>query len=130
MPSSVPFSRLAVCLCAIFLTSFTSGSDLPYVGSWSNGRGDTLVITARTMRFASDKPVPYRDLTKATDGKMFDLEITAEGEVNFFSEKFLRLNCGDDEMRMTGFKSMGDLLHDKNAGSDFTWYKDDESEAD
>ena len=114
----------------MFVASLVSASDSPYVGSWSNGRGETLVITARTVRFASDKAVPYRDLTKATDGKIFNLEITAEGEVNAFAEKFLRLDCGDDEMRMTGFKSAADLLHDKNPGSDVTWYKDDDSQAD
>ena len=30
-----------------------------YIGQWSNGRGDTLAITATTIRFANDKPVKY-----------------------------------------------------------------------
>ena len=111
----------------MFVSSLVAAEKLPYLGEWSNGHGDTLMITAQTIQFASDKPVAYRDLTRATDGKAFMLQITAPGEVNAFAEKFLAIDCGDDEMRMVGFKSAADLLADKNPGSNVTWYRDDDS---
>ncbi len=114
-------------LCALMASATFAADELPYVGEWSNGRGETLVITAKTICFAQGKPVPYRDLTRATDGKSFTLQITAPGEVNGFAEKFLAVTCGDDEMRLVGYKSSEDLLQDKNPGSDVTWYKDDDS---
>src|SRR6266403_1574488 len=49
-----------------------------YVGEWSNGRGETLVITGSTIKFGSDRAVPYRDVTRVTNGREFHLEITSE----------------------------------------------------
>ena len=43
----------------------------PYIGEWSNGRGDTLVITSNTIRFGNDKAVNYHDITRVTNGKEF-----------------------------------------------------------
>lgn len=114
----------------VFAASALLAAEPPYLGEWSNGRGDTLLITATTIRFASDKAVGYRDLTGATDGKSFVLQITTAGEVNFFAEKFLSVACGDDEMRMIGYKSLADLQRDKNPGSDVTWYKEEDAAED
>jgi len=122
---SVRFRILFATACAA-ATSLLAADQSPYIGEWSNGHGDTLVITAKTMRFAEDKPVPYRDVTRSTDGKTFALEITAPGEVNFFAEKFLAIECGDDEIRMVGYKSQADLLHGEHQGSDVVWYKEDD----
>lgn len=123
-------SRGLVSACAIFLLSNLVAGELPYIGEWSNGRGETLMITAKTIRFAKDKPVPYRDLTRATDGQTFLLEITAPGEVNAFAQKFLALACGDDEMKMVGYRSLADSREAKNPGFDVTWYKEDDSAQD
>ena len=99
--------------------------DLSYLGEWSNGRGETLAITAKTIRFAQNKPLSYRDITRATDGKMFHLQITSAGDANGFGGKFLALSCAGDQMRVVGYRTQADLLHDVDIQSDVTWYKDD-----
>ena len=97
---------------------------LPYRGQWSNGRGETLVISAATLRFNRDRAVAYRDLTRATDGHRFELQITARGEVNGFSGKFLSVTCGRDEMRLVGFASHADLFRDENPLEETIWFKE------
>ena len=70
---------LACLFCLVVLSAASAASPAaPYVGSWSNGRGDTLVITGGTIKFANDKAVGYRDITRVTNGQEFDLEVTAE----------------------------------------------------
>ncbi len=59
---------LAVFLLAGLTASGKEWKD-PYVGSWSNGRGDILVISDSTIKFGRDKAVSYRDITRVTDGK-------------------------------------------------------------
>jgi hypothetical protein len=96
---------------------------LPYIGSWSNGRGETLKVTASTLRFNSDKAVTYRDVTKVTDGNYFLLEVTAKGKVNYFS-KYLSLTIDDDEMKMVLYNSYEDMLDGKNPQGESTWSRD------
>ncbi len=99
----------------------------PYVGSWSNGRGETLVITTSTIRFAGDKAVSYRDITRVTDEKEFNLEITAEGKLNYLT-RFLHVSMGDgdkpDEMKMTLYDSRKDMEDGENSQGEATWYRD------
>jgi hypothetical protein len=125
-------SRFSVAFMAIVLLTLAAtrplfADDEPaYIGNWSNGRGETLVITAKTLQFADDKPVPYRDLTRATDGATFILQITASGSVNAFAEKFLGIAISDDSMTITGYPSHAACREDRDAGSVVTWYKEDE----
>jgi hypothetical protein len=98
-----------------------------YVGKWSNGRGDTLAITATTIRFANDKPVKYRDVTKVTNGSEFHLEITSEEKLNYLT-KFLSLSMGEGEkpaeMKMTLYDSYKDMVDGANSQGEATWYRD------
>jgi hypothetical protein len=116
-------------LVALFffaLVLATRAADEPcYIGSWSNGRGETLTITSQTIQFADNTPVRYRDITRATDGKMFQIQITAKGKVNAFPGKFLLINCESDEMKMSGFASGADMQQDRGAVSEVTWFRDD-----
>jgi hypothetical protein len=96
---------------------------LPYVGNWSNGRGDTLFITGRTLRFGNDKRVTYRDVTKVTDGNHFSLKITTPGKINYLS-KYLALEMSGDEMKMTHYNSQGDMFDGQNPQGEATWYRD------
>jgi hypothetical protein len=99
----------------------------PYVGEWSNGRGDTLVITGSTIKFGRDKAVSYRDITRVTNGKEFNLQITTERELNYLT-KFLHISFGEsdksDEMKMTLYDSRKDLEAGENSQGEATWYRD------
>lgn len=101
---------------------------LPYVGSWSNGRGDTLAITANTIRFASDKAVNYRDVTKATNGQEFNLEVVSPGKLNYLT-KCLHISTGEgdkpDQMKMTLYDSRQDMEDGENSQGEATWYRDE-----
>ncbi len=102
-----------------------------YFGNWSNGRGETLVITARTLQFAEDDPVPYRDLTRGTDGAHFELQIAARGEVNAFAGKTLLLELRDDDsMKMTGYRSHAEAAHGGEEMQVVTWFRDEADEHD
>jgi len=94
-----------------------------YIGRWSNGRGEALSITAQTLRFANDRPVFYRDVTKVTDGNHFSLQITTRGKVNYFS-KFLALDVEKGEMKMTLYKSYREMFDGENPQGESTWYRD------
>lgn len=112
-------------LLGLVATSAIAADEAPaYLGHWSNGRGETLVITAKTLRFGDDKPVPYRDVTRATDGENFELQITAQGEVNGFSGKTLALVLEEGSMHMIGYRSHADYMEEKNPQQDVTWEKD------
>jgi len=99
----------------------------PYVGEWSNGRGDTLVITGSTIKFGRDKAVNYHDITRVTNGKEFNLEITTKGQLNYLT-KFLHVSFGEgdksDEMKMTLYDSRKDLEAGENSQGEATWYRD------
>lgn len=97
----------------------------PYIGEWSNGRGETLVITAGTIRFANDKAVNYRDITRVTNGKEFTLEIKSDGPLNYLT-KFLRISMSEksDEMKMTLYDSRKDAEDGENSQGEATWYRD------
>jgi hypothetical protein len=96
---------------------------MPYIGRWSNGRGETLAITARTLQFANDGPVYYRDVTKVTDGHHFSIQITSRGKVNYFS-KFLALSTENGEMTMTLYNSYRQMFDGENPQGESTWYRD------
>jgi hypothetical protein len=68
----------------------------PYIGEWSNGRGEPLLITATTIKFGNNNPVAYRDVTRASDGKSFTLQLTAKGKLNYLSP-FMRLTLSGKE---------------------------------
>lgn len=98
-----------------------------YVGEWSNGRGDTLVITGSTIKFGNDKAVNYRDITRVTNGREFDLQITTEGNLNYLT-KYLHISFGDgdktDEMKMTLYDSLKDMQDGANSQGEATWDRD------
>lgn len=101
-----------------------AADELAYIGQWSNGRGETLTITAKTIQFGDDRPIPYRDVTRATDDGSFELQITASGEVNAFPGKTLALMVEDDTMDMTGYLSHADYMQEKNPQQIVTWERD------
>jgi len=124
-------TRYVPLLLAVFLLAGLTASGKkwkdPYVGSWSNGRGDTLVITDSSIKFGRDKAVSYRDITRVTDGKQFNLEITSKGELNYLT-KFLHISMAEadktDEMKMTLYDSRKDLEAAENSQGEATWYRD------
>jgi len=117
-----------VAIAALFLLAVTvsAAPEPPYLGEWSNGRGETLIITAKTIQFAEDRPVPYRDITRATDGSSFELQITTRGDVNAFPGKTLALSSDGDTMEMTGYLSHEDYMQEKDPQQVVTWERDTE----
>ena len=99
----------------------------PYAGEWSNGRGETLVITESTIKFGRDKSVPYRDVTRVTNGREFHLEITTDAKLNYLT-KFLHISFGDgnktNEMKMTLYNSRKDMEDGENSQGEATWDRD------
>jgi len=120
----------ALIVCALFLGArFATAEDAqPYVGHWSNGRGETLVVTRNTLRFADDMPLKFRDVTRATDGSSFELLITTLGEENAFPGKTLSVVLEKDSMKITTYVSHDDYMQDKDPQSIVTWFKDGEAD--
>ena len=123
--------RFAVRLIALLFLAVTltasAADNLLYLGSWSNGRGETLVITKRTLQFGDDRAVAYRDVTRVSDGESFELEITTPGKINAFPGKTLYLTFEEGAMKMTGYKSHAEFMQGGEVQMEATWYKDDES---
>ena len=69
--------------------------------------------------------MPYRDVTRASDGHVFELQITARGEVNGFSGKFLSVTCRRDQMTVTDFASHADLFQEHDPLGEVTWFQDE-----
>lgn len=121
---ATPF--VAVVASLLLVVTLAATPEPPYVGDWSNGRGETLVITEKTIQYADDRPVPYRDVTRATDGSSFELQITARGDVNAFPGKTLALSLDGDTMEMTGYLSHEDYMQEKDPQQVVTWDKETE----
>jgi hypothetical protein len=81
----------------------------PYIGEWSNGRGELLVITSTTLRFQKDKPVPYRTIPRATVDSAHKLEITARGPVNYFQKFLWLIMRNEKEMIIEHFDSLSQI---------------------
>ncbi|MBD2771761.1 hypothetical protein [Iningainema tapete] len=95
----------------------------PYVGEWSNGRGETMSMTSNTIKFGRDKKLAYKNITKVTDGNYFEIQITSPGKINYFS-KYLALQVDGKQMKMTGYNSYKDMKAAQNQGLQVTWYRD------
>ena len=123
---SLGLVALALMIFAIISPALAAQDTLLYIGSWSNGRGETLVITAKTMQFGDNRPVAFRDVTGVSDGESYELEITAPGKINGFAGKTLHLTFEKDEMRMTGYKSHAEFMQGGDVQMQVTWFKDGE----
>ena len=119
-------ARLAALLFLACSVSASAADDLPYLGSWSNGRGETLVIKAKTMQFGDDRPVAYRDVTRVSDGESFELEITTPVKINALPGKTLYVTFEEDAMKMTAYKSHAEFMQGGEVQMEVTWYKEDE----
>lgn len=102
-----------------------AAEELPYVGSWSNGRGETLVITEKTIRFGDDRALPYKDITRATDGSSFELQINARGAANGFGGNTLGVECDGDSMKITAYSSHAAYMQGGEPQSVVTWFRED-----
>jgi hypothetical protein len=123
-------SRLALVAIAVWaLLAFdvAASEELPYFGQWSNGRGETLVITEKTIRFGDDRALPYRDVTRATDGSTFELQINAKAAANGFGGNTLGVECEGESMKITAYASHAAYMQGGEAQSIVTWFKDDDA---
>ncbi|MFN2475660.1 MAG: hypothetical protein ABR526_04880 [Chthoniobacterales bacterium] len=123
----VVYAIIALAAAAAF-SSLRASDERPYLGEWSNGRGETLKVTSSTLQFGSDKPVAYRDVTRATDGSDFELQITASGQVNAFPGKTLGLHCESDTMKMTGYASHAAYMQGGEVQMEVAWDRDSDED--
>ena len=111
-----------LCVAALFISSLAgiTKEPVPYIGEWSNGRGETLVITAKTIQFIDNKAVPYVDVTEEGEDS-YTLELKPSGEMNYLSKFMVFKLKGEEEMASEGYDSM-----EENAEyvSTATWYRD------
>lgn len=121
-------SGIALLAGVVALSQLRASEAQPYLGEWSNGRGETLKVTARTLQFGNDKPVAYRDVTRATDGSDFELQITSAGKVNAFPGKTLGIHCEGDTMKMTGYASHADYMQGGEVQMEVTWDRDSDED--
>ena len=115
---------LIAALALIGAAATALANEQPYAGSWSNGRGETLVVTKTTLQFGSDRPVRYQDLTRLADGGAFELRITSPGEINAFPGKTLLVEITGDSMTMTAYESHAELLRGGAGKSRVIWQRD------
>lgn len=113
----------AVFVCGLGTLSLSAGEP-PYLGEWSNGRGETLSVSKGRLQFADNKPAPYRDVTADSGGGRFELLLTAVGKVNAFPGKTVAVECAGDAMAMRTFASHAKYLEGQDALSIVHWYKD------
>ena len=132
LPRVTARSLFAFAILSILAAGTAStAEELPYLGNWSNGKGETLVITAKTIRLGDERALPYRDVTRATDGSAFELQITGRGAARGFGGNTLGIVCEGDSMKITAYASHAAYMEDGAAQSIVTWFKDDEeAEAD
>lgn len=114
---------VAIFVCALSVLSLRAGEP-PYLGEWSNGRGETLSIRKSSLQFADNKSAPYREVTAEADGGRFELLITAPGSVNAFPGKTVAVECESDSMSMRTFVSHEKYLEGKDPLSIVHWYRD------
>ena len=119
---------ILVSFCVLLLgVAVAAAATQPYLGEWSNGRGDTLRIKSNTIQFGSDKSVTYRDITRVTNGQEFDLEITSAGKLNYLT-RFIHLSLAEgdkpQEMKATFYDSLKDMRDGQNSQGEATWYRD------
>lgn len=94
----------------------------PYIGKWSNGRGETLSITPSQIQFDHNKKLGYKDITRVTDGNSFQIQITSRGKFNYF-QKYMFLRTDGKQMTITGYNSYEDMYSGQNQGSEVTWFR-------
>jgi hypothetical protein len=94
----------------------------PYVGVWSNIRGNVLKITKNTIQFQSDNPISYHDITRVTDGNFFHLELDVNDSTNFFQRYIYVEMKNAEEMSLQLFSSEEDHLSGKY--SEGKWFRD------
>jgi hypothetical protein len=109
-------------LCLMAFVDAGASQKPPYIGGWSNGRGETLLLTATTLTFGKDKPVRYKDVTKVTDNRRFAIQLLGNKKLNYFT-KFLVFEVDGKEMKLTLYNTYEDLFNGKSEQGNSTWYR-------
>lgn len=131
----ITLSPIAACCLALVtllavLPYAGASEERPYLGEWSNGRGETLTVTEKTIQFAEEHPVAYRDVTRATDGSDFELQITGAGKLSGLAGNTLALHCHGDTMEMTGYASHAAYMQGGEVQMQVTWDRDSDEHSD
>lgn len=100
-------------------------ADKPHVmrciGEWSDGRGEVLVFMPNKLKLGS-RSSSYKELARSADEHSFRFRITSGG--GGFDGRFLSVEVGREEMKMRQYRSMADLLDNRNVAAVIDWSRD------
>jgi hypothetical protein len=124
-PATAALRLLCFLVALLSLGSIARADEAqPYIGEWSNGRGETLVITASTIKFANDRAIAYRDVTRGTDGSAFELQLSGSKPANGFGGNTLALDLDGETLKITAYTSHAHYMEERDPQSVVTWFKD------
>ena len=95
--------------------------ELRYIGEWSDGRGEVLVVTANKLRVGS-RTSSYKEIARSKDERSFRFQVTSGG--GGLDGRFLSIEVGREEMSMREYRTLADCLDDKGVAAVVAWSRD------
>ena len=115
------FHVVAVAVALALNVSAGASEQPEYIGSWSNGKGQTLKITAASIQFNKDAPIKYRDVTEDDEGGGYELELIGAPAPNGFGGNFVVLEFEGDQMQMTVYPTRTDVDEEDKITAAVSW---------
>ena len=95
--------------------------ELRYIGEWSDGRGEVLVVTANKLRVGS-RTSSYKETARSKDERFFRFQLTSGG--GGFGGKYISVEVGREEMTMREYRTLADCLDDRQVAAVTAWSRD------
>ena len=92
-----------------------------YIGEWSNGRGEVLVVTADKFRIGG-RVSSYKEVARSSDERFFRFHVTSGG--GGFDGRFVSIEVGREEMKMRQYRTLADCLADRQVAAVTAWSRD------
>ncbi len=95
---------------------------LRYLGEWSDGRGEVLVVTGNKLRIGSHV-ASYKEIFRSGDLRFFRFHVTSGGG-RTFDGGYFSVEVSREEMKLREYRTLADCVDDKYATSVVTWERD------
>ena len=116
------FCVAGLLLLGAFTAAFADKPVVPrYIGEWSDGRGQVLVVTASKFRLGSHAS-SFKEVFRSKDERFFRFDITSGG--GGFDGRYISIEVGREEMQMREYRSQADRLNDKQVAGVIAWSRD------